>query len=324
MVGFLALTFLVYRLIPWSSSPSKSFTRAPYGYPNVVVVTTIDPALEESDPRLVESIKANRMEYAAKHGYTTFFPSTDTYRHNVGDSPSSWARVPAMRHAMANNTHTPYFFFVDTKTLIVNMDVSIEHRIMDKKKLESVMLVDIPVIPPDSVIRTFGGIPGDRIDMVISQDKDGLMSNAFIMRQGEWAKFFLDAWFDPMYQSYNFQKAERHALEHIIQSVSINHFRLGCSGDGSNLDLESVDLPKSPNDPRWHGTILARIALLPQKILATYTEKDEKLAGEDGLYKEGDFLVYFGDCHSSDRSCAGEMKPYFAKLFAKEKSDSEA
>jgi mannan polymerase II complex MNN11 subunit len=224
---------------------------------------------------------------------------------------------------MSKHTHTPYFFFVDTKTLIMDMDVSIEDKIMDKKKLESVMLVDVPVIPPDSVIRTFAGIPGDKIDMVISQDKDGLMSNAFVMRRGEWAKFFLDAWFDPMYQSYNFQKAERHALEHIIQSVSINHFRVGYSGDYFNLDLESVDLPTSSNDPRWHGTILAHIALLPQKILSTYTEKDEKLAGEDGLYKAGDFLVYFGDCTNSNRNCAQEMKPYFAKLFAKEKSDSE-
>lgn len=75
---------------------------------------------------------------------------------------------------------------------------------------------------------------------------------------------------------------------------------------------------------RWHGTILAHIALLPQKILTTYTEKDAKLAADDGLYKEGDFTVFFGDCDRGTRSCAAEMKPYFATLFAKEKSDSHA
>lgn len=38
--------------------------------------------------------------------------------------------------------------------------------------------------------------------------------------------------------SYNFQKAEAHALEHIVQ---------------------------------WHGTILAKLALVPQRILNSYT-----------------------------------------------------
>jgi mannan polymerase II complex MNN11 subunit len=220
VVGILALIFLLYRLFSYfTHSPSSSLTRAPYGYPNVVVVTTIDPVVEEKEPQLIEHIKANRIEYAAKHGYATFFPSTQRYRKYMEgpDSPSSWARVPAMRHALANFTNTPYFFHVDYKTIIMNLTVSIEKHIMDKKALEENMLVDVPVIPPDSVIKTFVGIPGDKVDMVIAQDNDGLMPNAFVLRRSDWAKFLLDAWFDPMYQSYNFQKAERHALEHIIQ-----------------------------------------------------------------------------------------------------------
>lgn len=46
------------------------------------------------------------------------------------------------------------------------------------------------------------------------------------------------------------------------------------------------------------------------------------MAADDGLYKDGDFTVFFGDCEHGDRNCAQEMKPYFTKLFAKEKSDS--
>jgi len=198
-------------------------SKAPHGYPNVVVVTTIDPVIETADPQFIESIKANRIEYAAKHGYGTFFPYTEQYRSTLENSPASWAKVPAMRNAMANNTHTPYFFHVDHKTLIMNMDLSIEGHIMDKKKLENNMLIDVPVIPPDSIIKTFSGVPGDKVHMAISQDKDGLMPNAFVIRQGDWSKFMLDVWFDPMYQRYNFQKAERHALEHIIQCVITNH-----------------------------------------------------------------------------------------------------
>ena len=224
VLGALAFLLLIYRLFPWPSSTEKVLSKAPHGYPNVVVVTTIDPALEKVDPQFIESIKANRIEYAAKHGYKTFFPYTEHYRHKLEASPSSWAKVPAVRHAMANNTNTPYFFYIDHKTLIMNMDLSIEDHVMDKKRLEANSLIDVPVIPPDSIIKTFSGVPGDKVNMVISQDKDGLMPNAFVMRQGEWSKFMLDVWFDPMYQRYNFQKAERHALEHIIQYVPFYDF----------------------------------------------------------------------------------------------------
>lgn len=90
---------------------------------------------------------------------------------------------------------------------------------MDPRRLESLMLVDKPVVPPDSVIKTFSHLKGDRIDFVLSQDNEGLAGGSMVIRSGEWAKFFLDSWFDPLYRTYNFQKAEAHALEHIVQCV---------------------------------------------------------------------------------------------------------
>lgn len=94
----------------------------------------------------------------------------------------------------------------------MNVSLPLTSHIMEKKRLESLMLKDRPVVPPDSVIHTFSHIRGDKIDLVLSQDQEGLCPESFIVRQGEWAKFFLDTWFDPLYRSYNFQKAEGHAL----------------------------------------------------------------------------------------------------------------
>ena len=93
------------------------------------------------------------------------------------------------------------------------------------------------MVPPDSVIRTFTHVKPERIDLIISQDKDGLADESIFVRNGEWAKYFLDSWFDPMFRSYNFAKAESHALEHVVQ---------------------------------WHGTILAKLALVPQRLINSY------------------------------------------------------
>jgi hypothetical protein len=149
--------------------------------------------------------------------YATFFPNTTDYP--LGDNPTSWSLVPAMRHAMALYPHTPYIFYLTSTALIMNPSLSIEEHIMEPRRLESLMLVDKPVVPPDSVIKTFSHLKGDRIDFVLSQDNEGLAGGSMVIRAGEWAKFFLDSWFDPLYRSYNFQKAEAHALEHIVQCV---------------------------------------------------------------------------------------------------------
>lgn len=116
---------------------------------------------------------------------------------------------------------TPYFFFLDDHTVITNPSLTVEDHIVKAERLESLLIPDVPIVPPDSVIKTFGNVKGDRIDFILTQDHDGLGHNSFIIRRGEWAKFLLDAWFDPLYRSYNFQKAERHALEHIVQYVTV-------------------------------------------------------------------------------------------------------
>ena len=113
---------------------------------------------------------------------------------------------------MTKYPHSTYFFSLSPHSLIMNPKLSLASHVMDKKRLESLMLRDKPVVPPDSVIRTFTHLKGDKVDLVLTQDGEGLCQGSFVIRRGEWAKFFLDTWFDPLYRSYNFQKAEAHAL----------------------------------------------------------------------------------------------------------------
>ncbi|GAB7352888.1 hypothetical protein MBLNU459_g3483t1 [Dothideomycetes sp. NU459] len=260
-IGALVTLYLLSFLFSGPSAPS-----IPAGTPKAVIVTPLDPSLSES---YKDAIKANRRHYAQKHGYAAFFPSTADY--HLGDAPSSWSMVPALRHAMTLYPHTAYVFYLTPTALIMSPSLSLEQHIMDPERLESLMLVDKPVVPPDSVIKTFSHLKGDRIDFVLTQDHEGLAGGSLVLRNGEWAKFFLDAWFDPLYRSYNFQKAEAHALEHIVQ---------------------------------WHGTILAKLALIPQRILNAYTS-----GPAEGIYKEGDFVANFHGCQRDpQRDCEKEIQ----------------
>ncbi|EMC96851.1 glycosyltransferase family 34 protein [Baudoinia panamericana UAMH 10762] len=269
VVGLIAFVWLLIYLFSGPSNPD-AYRRPPAGIPEVVIVTTLEPHLS---PRYRDNIIENRRDYAARHGYTTFFPNTTDY-DLMPNSPSSWSTIPALRHAMTKWPQTPWLWYLTSEALIMNSRKDIYTSIVEPRKLESLMITDQPVVPPDSVIKTFSHLRGERVDFVLTQDKEGLAGGSMLIRTGEWAKYFLDAWFDPMYRSYNFQKAENHALEHIVQ---------------------------------WHGTILAKLALVPQRVMNSYTRE---VGGGDssGLYQEGDFVANFHGCaNNGNRNCEEEM-----------------
>lgn len=204
----------------------------PSGTPPVVIVTVLDP--DNYSKEYLNNIKENRLEYASKHGkgslmrvmrgellthsgYTTFFPTVSDYE--LDGAPDSWSKVPAIRHALTKFPFSTYVWYLDQNSLIMNPEITIEGDIMSPKKLESLMIKDKPVVPPDSVIKTFPHLKGANIDFVLTQDKEGLAQGSFIVRKGDWGKFFLDTWFDPLYRSYNFQKADTHAL---VSAVAVN------------------------------------------------------------------------------------------------------
>jgi mannan polymerase II complex MNN11 subunit len=104
-----------------------------------------------------------------------------------------------------------------------------------------------------------------------------------------WAHYFLDSWFDPLYRAYAFQKAENHALEHIVQ---------------------------------WHPTILAKLVLVDQRRLNSYNyatppARDPttgEMRNHDSMWQDGDLVVNFKGCRESEkRDCEEEMQGYFAK-----------
>lgn len=134
------------------------------------------------------------------------------FDYDTQGAPQSWAKLVALRHALTLFPDAKFFWYLDQDAYIMDPSKSLEEQLLSSKKLESLMIKDYPVVPPDSIIKTFSFLRGDDTDFVISQDRDGLVSNSMIIRNGDWAKFFIETWFDPLYRSYNFQKAERHAL----------------------------------------------------------------------------------------------------------------
>ncbi|KAB8239392.1 putative alpha-1,6-mannosyltransferase subunit [Aspergillus alliaceus] len=274
ILGFALL--VIYFLLSQLFHSSTGTPAAPAGTSSLVIVSVLDRVRWSSD--YIQKITNNREDYAMRHGYTNFFANLSDYESTLDNAPRSWAVVPAVRHAMAAHPHSKQFFYLDAHALIMNPSKSLESHLLEKDRLDSLMLKDVPVVPPDSIIKTFSHLRPKDVDLILTTDNEDLSSGSFIIRQGEFAHTFLDIWFDPLYRSYNFAKAEAHALDHIVQ---------------------------------WHPTILARLALVPQRTINAYS-KDSAGAGINGNYKDGDLVIRFFGCDTdTKRSCEKEMDPYW-------------
>lgn len=195
-----------------------------------------------------------------------------------------------MRHALTKFPDCNFMWYLDQHAYIMDPTKSLEAQVLAPKALERLMIKDEPVVPPDSIIKTFEYLTGSEADLIISQDKDGLVSDSLVLRNGDWAKFFAETWFDPLYRGYNFQKAERHALVSLVASLR---------GKPANAVQEHI--------VQWHPTILSKLALVPQRTLAGYSSSALGTA-----YEDGDFVVMFPGCtRAGQKSCETEASTYW-------------
>lgn len=144
----------------------------------------------------------------------------------------------AMRHALSKYPDCKFIWYLDQDAYIMDPTRSVEQVVLEPRTLESLMIKDYPVVPPDSIIKTFSHLRGSDAAMIISQDKDGLVTDSLLLRNGDWAKFLTETWLDPLYRTYNFQKAERHAMV----SCPASRGSIGRSGDLAKLTLPPLPL----------------------------------------------------------------------------------
>lgn len=262
---------------------------------SVLIVTVVDERRVSKEQ--VQMIKNNRNDYATRHGYRNFYTNTSTYEHLTAASPASWAMVPALRHALTLYPDVDYLWALDANALIMTPELSLYQHIFEP--LPGLMRKDIPIVPPDSVIHTFSHLQPSQVYLILAQDRDNLAHSSLILRntaripvargmpKDSWTTYFLDAWFDPLYRAYAFQRAEKHALEHIVQ---------------------------------WHPTVLAKVAIVGQRQLNSYNyQNDEykdsttgKVSTYDSKWQPGDFVANMQRCTSTPtKDCTQEMSEYY-------------
>src|SRR5690349_18826814 len=95
----------------------------------------------------VEELEWHRADEKDDIGYGLVIKTTTDYPGD-GAKPG-WARIPAIRHAMATYKHSEYFWYLDQDAIIMNPSLSLENHVLSQ--LSSLMRRDVPIVPPNSV-----------------------------------------------------------------------------------------------------------------------------------------------------------------------------
>ncbi|ODQ67345.1 hypothetical protein NADFUDRAFT_49778 [Nadsonia fulvescens var. elongata DSM 6958] len=240
--------------------------------PKIIVVTGFDRNMGGVD--FHKEVLANRLTYAQKHGYGVYGRYFQDYKqfiehHGITrDKIGNWAKFFIIRDAMLAFPDAERIWWLDLNVVITNDNINLEEHVLDPKVLDTIMLRDQALIPPESIIHTYKRVPADQIKFVVTQDDKGLSASSFVVSNDLYGRVLMDYWRDPLqmkYGAYRDQQPsspENAALTHLVQ---------------------------------WHPTILSKVALVPGRYLASRAR--EGVLVKDNGYVEGDLTyVLPNDC----------------------------
>lgn len=191
-LAIVSLLWLAFRNT--AAGRSRHYNGAPVV---MVLITDAIPSTDRKAAAYLDRIVSNRQEYADHHGYELAIKQlSSTPNEQIPANMRGWTRLKLLREVVEAHPDTEWFWFLDQDAVIMDPQVSLTKDIL--ANLGTQMLRDVPVVPPDSVIRTLKTATPESVQFVLSQDYSGLNIHSFLLRNGDWAKFLLETWTEPV------------------------------------------------------------------------------------------------------------------------------
>lgn len=131
-------------------------------------------------------------------------------------APVYWNKIPILQEAFTRFPETEWVWWMDIDIIIMNMSLNIYNHVLSKEGLARIL--DRPMTGASGAeagYRTPAGYRYDDINFIISMDAWGMNVGKFLMRRGDWSKWLLDLWIDPLFISQNWGFPEQDAWIHM-------------------------------------------------------------------------------------------------------------
>ncbi|EMG46652.1 MNN11 Probable alpha-1 [Candida maltosa Xu316] len=253
-------------------------------YPEIVIVTAVDFNKYSLDG--LTKVVQNRVDYAHLHNYGVyvrwyqeFLPMFDDFSALNDKERAKWVRIYSLKAAMFAFPHAKWFWYLDQDSLIMNMKTNIEDYMLKPSVLDSIMLKDQPLIPPNGLIKTYKKAKAESVRFILTQSDQKIETNSFLIKNDYIGKMVLDWWSDKLYVQYTgFPYSTDSSLTHILQ---------------------------------WHPFILSKTTIVPTKTIAAgHPFKDTPA---NAVFKDGDFVAQWSQCNNPTE-CESILDTYYKKL----------
>ncbi|KAK9239179.1 galactosyl transferase GMA12/MNN10 family-domain-containing protein [Lipomyces kononenkoae] len=235
-------------------------TLEPKGSKIVVLTASDGKGHNGAISNLLQMVNENREDYCAFHGYEYQFLNISNF--HSGDRPAVWSKIPAIQETFRLHPDAEWVWWLDTDAIIMTPSLDLAGHVLNPEAMKKRISYDAPFILPsgkDAGFRVSRDMDLSKVDIVVSQDHQGVNAGSILFRRSEWTFAFLDMWIDPMYVNSGFERYEQDALNHII----LNHAR-----------------------------IRSRVAVVPQRVINAFSVGDDQKMG----WMTGDLVVHFAGC----------------------------
>ncbi|KAK9313701.1 galactosyl transferase GMA12/MNN10 family-domain-containing protein, partial [Lipomyces starkeyi] len=224
---------------------------------------------------LLQMVNENREDYCAFHGYTYQFTNITKFHND--DRPPVWSKIPAIQEAFELHPDAEWVWWLDTDAIIMTPSLDLAQQVLNPEAMKKRIAYGAPFMLPngkESGFTVSRDLDLSNVDVVVSQDHNGVNAGSILFRRSDWTFAFLDMWIDPMYVQRRFDRYEQDALNHII----VNH-------------------------PR----IRSRVAVVPQRVINAFSVGDDQMG-----WMTGDLVVHFAGCWVQNE-CDKRWKDFWSR-----------
>ncbi|KAF2500210.1 galactosyl transferase [Lophium mytilinum] len=232
-------------------------------------------------PNLLERICEERDSYAKLHNYTHTWLNTDKY--DVGDAHPVWAKIPAIADAFYQNPQAKWLWIADSDIIFMTHSVKLEEMLLSQKAMSEKIMKGQTLfngMKDGKSHKTKITMPEEpkisNLDILITQDHNGINAGSIFIRRSQFTRFILEAWTDKLLMEDHWLGKEQDALKHLM--------------------LE-------------HPLIRSHVGVFPQRMFNAYAVGGDKMG-----WREGDLMVHLAGCWvGGDHICKERFDEFWAK-----------
>lgn len=148
---------------------------------------------------LLEQARENRQAYADFHGYKYHFLNISKF--DIAPAHPVWAKLPAIAEAFETYPEAQWVWWLDLDAILMTPTVDLNTLILSHKAMNEQLYKDRKFAKSGNVkssVSTLKNPDVKNIDLIFSQDQNGINAGSFFIRRSEWSRVFLDMWSDPL------------------------------------------------------------------------------------------------------------------------------